>query len=76
MDLGLRVANALSSDLKINAAFYLVTPLSLAGLAITGIDIARMWLFAAGTAAVLTLTAAVEISDRSANVARGASLGL
>ena len=71
--IGLRVANALSSDLKINAAFYLITPLSLAGLAVTGIDIARMWLFAAGTAAVLTLTAAVEISDRSAGVARGAS---
>ena len=71
--IGLRVANVLSSDLKINAAFYLITPLSLAGLAVTGTDIARMWLFAAGTAAVLALTAAVEISDRSASVARGVS---
>ena len=61
----LRAANAWSSDLKINAMFHLITPASVAGLAVTGLDVARVWLFAAGTAAVVVLTAATELSDRS-----------
>ena len=68
----LRAANALSSDLKINAAFQMVTPLSVASLAVTGIDIPRVWLFWAGAAAVVVSTAAVELSGRSAATAQNA----
>ena len=63
--IGVRAANVYSNELKINAMFQMITPLSLAGLAATGIDIPNMRLFVMGTVAMLLLTAAVEFSGRS-----------
>ena len=66
----LRTANTLTTDLSVNALFHAVAPLSLMLLvAVAGADIARPWLFTAGTVLVIVSTGTAEASSRRRPVA-------